>query len=58
MKAAVSSAVIVAVMLIRAASLTAQTDPRGNWQTWRTEHFRIHARAEHAAVALTAGAEA
>ena len=58
MNAAVSSAVLVAVTLVRVACLAAQTDPRGNWQTWRTPHFRIHARAEHAAVAVTAAGEA
>jgi len=35
-----------------------QVDPSGNWRTWHTEHFRIHAKADHASHALSAAREA
>ncbi|HSC97657.1 MAG TPA: hypothetical protein VLI21_02045, partial [Casimicrobiaceae bacterium] len=38
------------------AGLDAQVDPRGNVRTIKTEHFRIHARAEHEAVARKSAA--
>ncbi|MBI4421967.1 MAG: PD40 domain-containing protein [Gemmatimonadetes bacterium] len=38
--------------------LSAQTDPRGDYRTWHTEHFRIHARVEHGSIALAAAREA
>jgi hypothetical protein len=39
-------------------SLTAQVDPSGSWRTWHTNHFRVHAKASHAAVAVEAAREA
>lgn len=48
----------IALLCLWAADVRAQTDPRGHWRTWHTLHFRIHARAEHAPLALLAGREA
>ncbi len=39
-------------------SLHAQVDPSGEWRTWHTEHFRVHAKARLAADAVRAAREA
>ncbi|GBD31251.1 Protein TolB [bacterium HR33] len=39
-------------------SLPAQTDPSGDWKTWHTRHFRIHAKSQDSAMALEAAVEA
>lgn len=53
------SALCVALLVVLwSPVLPAQTDPRGDWRAWRTEHFRIHSRAEHATLAARAGREA
>lgn len=36
----------------------AQTDPSGAWHTWRTEHFRVHAKLEQRDAAVAAAREA
>ncbi len=41
-----------------AKSLAAQTDPSGDWKTWHTRHFRIHAKLEDSSLALEAALEA
>jgi len=52
------SAFLTVLLLLLPDPSRAQTDPRGHWRTWHTAHFRIHARAEHAAVAGVAAREA
>lgn len=52
------AAATVVLLLLSASGARAQVDPSGDWRTWRTEHFRIHAHAEDAAVALRAAHEA
>jgi hypothetical protein len=39
-------------------TLAAQTDPSGDWKTWHTAHFRIHAKLEDSSRALEAALEA
>lgn len=42
----------------RKETVAAQTDPSGDWKTWHTRHFRIHAKWEDSALALEAAVEA
>lgn len=55
LRCAVAAAVL---LLLSASAVRAQLDPSGDWRTWRTEHFRVHARADDSAVALRAAREA
>ncbi|UCG85107.1 MAG: hypothetical protein JSW71_14340, partial [Gemmatimonadota bacterium] len=52
----------IAVSLIATAgfagSVHAQIDPSGEWRTWHTEHFRVHAPAAYASAAVRAAREA
>ena len=34
-------------LFVLAAPAPAQMDPSGDWRTWHTEHFRVHARVGH-----------
>lgn len=52
------SVLLTASTALTASSAVAQIDPSGNWRTWHTTHFRIHARAEAESLALRAAAEA
>lgn len=36
----------------------AQTDPSGQWRTWHTPHFRVHAQVPNAGIAEHAAREA
>lgn len=50
---------LLAVSLsVLTSPLGGQTDPRGQWRTWHTPHFRVYARQEHGAIALVAAREA
>ena len=51
---AVFSGVTVFLAITCIVRLDAQVDPSGAWRTWRTEHFRVHARAELAEFAVLA----
>jgi len=48
----------VIVLVSCPAATIAQIDPSGDWRTWRTEHFRVHAQASLAAAAQDAAFEA
>jgi len=52
------AATLCAAWIALPAVALGQIDPSGSWQTWHTEHFRIHARSSHASQALRAGREA
>jgi len=41
-----------------ASSAQAQIDPSGEWGTWHTEHFRVHAPSSYASAAVVAAREA
>ncbi len=45
---------VVLLVLCTPLGADAQVDPSGTWQTWRTDHFRVHARAELASTAVHA----
>ena len=49
---------LVAVCALLPCSARGQVDPSGDWRTWHTEHFRVHAKASLASYALQAGREA
>ncbi len=49
---------VVLLLLLSASALRAQVDPSGDWRTWSTEHFRVHAHAEDSGAALRAAREA
>ncbi|UCD24672.1 MAG: PD40 domain-containing protein, partial [Gemmatimonadota bacterium] len=40
------------------APVEGQVDPSGDWQTWHTEHFRVHAKAEYESFAFKGAREA
>ena len=40
------------------APVTGQIDPSGDWQTWHTEHFRVHAKAKYESFAFKGAREA
>jgi hypothetical protein len=41
-----------------AAPVRGQIDPSGDWHTWHTEHYRVHAKAKHESFALKGAREA
>ena len=51
-------AAIVMSSLGAAAPIEGQVDPSGDWQTWHTEHFRVHAKAKYESFALKGAREA
>ncbi len=52
------AAVLIATCGALPTHVWSQVDPSGSWQTWHTEHFRIHAKASHVLHALRASREA
>jgi hypothetical protein len=52
------AAALAAAMRGAAAALRAQVDPSGAWRTLHTEHFRLHFRPVHRALADRAAREA
>ncbi len=48
------TAVTVLLVIMQLGSLHAQVDPSGQWRTWHTAHFRVHARAELSTSAVLA----
>ncbi len=53
-----SNLLVASLLVIPCAAGQAQVDPRGDWRTWHTPHFRIHARTEHGGIIAVASAEA
>jgi hypothetical protein len=45
-------------LFVLSAPVSAQTDPTGDWRTWKTAHFRVYARVQDSALARVAAAEA
>ncbi len=52
------AAILLAAWSCLPAVVEAQVDPRGDWRTWHTDHFNVHAAAELAEIARTAASEA
>ncbi len=52
------SAVAIACIAPSWGVLHGQVDPSGSWRTWRTDHFRVHARTELRESALRTAEEA
>ncbi len=51
-------AAIVLSALGTAVPIEGQIDPSGDWQTWHTEHFRVHAKAKYESFAFKGAREA
>lgn len=49
---------LLAATFVTSKSASAQIDPSGDWQTWHSEHFRIHAVRGYDDLALAAAREA
>ena len=53
-----STVVIVLSGLGAAVPIEGQVDPSGDWQTWHTEHFRVHAKAKYGSFVFKGAREA
>ena len=51
-------AALVISALGTAVSIEGQVDPSGDWQTWHTEHFRVHAKVKYESFAFKGAREA